>query len=164
MERGWGDFQLKKANTSQSKILRVFMDSNEHRYNELLEKTGLSTATLSKHLRKLEQQGKIKKEVDVESGKYPYPVLYRLTPDKMKFQITKQELKDFIDDIDNPDLLKTLHLFTFMYVVEVQRTLQEGEAVSHYEIMQRTVEQLMEAEKAHKMIADSLESLKPRTT
>jgi DNA-binding Lrp family transcriptional regulator len=79
MQKGTGEYQIKKAKASKKEILKVLGDGKWHRYNEIKEATGLSSATLSKHLEEL-TKGIVEKKLDLESGEYPYPVLYRLKP------------------------------------------------------------------------------------
>ncbi len=79
MANGVGEYQIKKAKASKKKILEVLQDGKWHRYNEIKQSTGLSSATLSKHLEEL-TNGIVEKKLDLESGEYPYPVLYRLKP------------------------------------------------------------------------------------
>lgn len=57
--------------------MKILKDAEWHRYQELREKTGLSSATLSKHLKELEK-GVVEKQVRLDSGEYPYPVFYRI--------------------------------------------------------------------------------------
>jgi DNA-binding transcriptional ArsR family regulator len=82
-EKGLGDWQLQKMEAAVLSVLRYLGDNKWHRYQELLEKTKLSSATLSKHLKTLEK-GVVEKKIDAESGLYPYPVSYRL---REKYQI-----------------------------------------------------------------------------
>jgi len=79
MQKGIGEYQIKKAKASKKEILKVLQDGKWHRYSEIKEATGLSPATLSKHLEEL-TKGIVEKKLDLESGEYPYPVLYRLKP------------------------------------------------------------------------------------
>jgi DNA-binding HxlR family transcriptional regulator len=84
MQKGIGEYQIKKAKASKKEILKVLQDGKWHRYNEIKEATGLSSATLSKHFEKLVENGVVEKKLDLESGEYPYPVLYRLNPNLQK--------------------------------------------------------------------------------
>ena len=59
------------------KIIEVLNDENWHRYKELQDKTELSTATLSKHLKELEK-GIVERHLDADSVEYPPPVRYHL--------------------------------------------------------------------------------------
>lgn len=77
VERGVGSWQLNKARTAVQAITRILKDGEWHRYQELREKTGLSSATLSKHLKELEK-GVVEKKIQLKSGVYPYPVVYRI--------------------------------------------------------------------------------------
>ncbi len=79
MKKGTGEYQIKKAKASKKQILKVLEDGKWHRYSEIKKATGLSSATLSKHLEEL-TKGIVEKKLDLESGEYPYPVLYRLKP------------------------------------------------------------------------------------
>jgi DNA-binding HxlR family transcriptional regulator len=79
MQKGIGEYQIKKAKASKKEILKVLQDGKWHRYNEIKEATGLSSATLAKHLQEL-TNGIVEKKLDLESKEYPYPVLYRLKP------------------------------------------------------------------------------------
>jgi DNA-binding HxlR family transcriptional regulator len=82
-ERGVGSYQINRAKKSASLILNVLKDGKWHRFSEILKATGLSTATLSKHLKMLE--GKlIQKKIDIESGEKPIPIYYRLNPNLQK--------------------------------------------------------------------------------
>jgi DNA-binding HxlR family transcriptional regulator len=78
-KRGLGNTQIGDYKTAKDKILKVVNDGDWHRYSELTEKTKLSTATLSKHLKELER-GIVERCIDVESGDYPPPVFYRIKP------------------------------------------------------------------------------------
>lgn len=80
MEKGVGDYQIRKAQTSEKQILEILSDGEWHRYQEIQKITRLSTATLSKHLKRLEKS-LIEKRLDLETGTYPYPVYYRLRPE-----------------------------------------------------------------------------------
>jgi DNA-binding HxlR family transcriptional regulator len=117
-KKGIGDWQLSKTETANQIILKILVDGKWHRYQELLEMTGLSSATLSKHLKDLEE-GIVEKEIRLESGSYPYPVVYRLRErsakilsrvnDTISEEIGFQnyEIKPFLDDkIDKKECSK----------------------------------------------------------
>jgi DNA-binding transcriptional ArsR family regulator len=76
-ERGLGEKQIKMSRKAKQKIIQVLQDRKAHRYQQLQEETGLSTATLSKHLKELES-GLVKRTVNVEEGFYPPPVYYEI--------------------------------------------------------------------------------------
>jgi DNA-binding MarR family transcriptional regulator len=92
LNKGLREHQTNKAVESQLEILRILSyDEDWHRYGELQRDTKLSTKTLSKQLHKLEEMKLIEKDENesgkysfthsvAESGKYPYPVYYRLNP------------------------------------------------------------------------------------
>ncbi|MEM3378682.1 MAG: winged helix-turn-helix transcriptional regulator [Candidatus Bathyarchaeia archaeon] len=77
---GKGEYQIKLARSARQKILALLRDGEWHRYSELKQKTALSTATLSKHLKELER-GIIERQIDITSKEYPPPVSYRLKLD-----------------------------------------------------------------------------------
>ncbi|MBS7637038.1 hypothetical protein KEJ37_06905 [Candidatus Bathyarchaeota archaeon] len=80
VEKGVGEYQIRKAQTSEKQILQVLSDGKWHRYQEIKEAVKLSTATISKVLKRLER-GLIEKKLDLETREYPHPVYYRLKPD-----------------------------------------------------------------------------------
>lgn len=77
MKNGLGSKQTSDSQTSERKILKALEDGEWRRYRDLKEKSGLSTASLSKHLKRLEK-GIVEKKLDLESAEYPHPVYYRL--------------------------------------------------------------------------------------
>ena len=72
---GLGESQLLIFASNRHSILILLSDRQEHRYNEIVEITKLSTATVSKHLKDMEGT-LVKKRVELEED-YPYPVYYR---------------------------------------------------------------------------------------
>lgn len=84
VERGVGDYQLRKARRSKARILEALSDGKWHRYKEIEEKTELSAATVSKHLKEMEGVI-IQKRVDLESGEYPYPAYYKIGREEFDF-------------------------------------------------------------------------------
>lgn len=84
--RGEGAPQIITAEESRGIIIHLLLDDGEpHRYDEIVEKTKLSTATVSKHLKELVSSKIVEKKVDLESGKYPYPVTYQIAKDLKAF-------------------------------------------------------------------------------
>lgn len=78
--KGIGKYQVKKAQKTIMIILRVLSDEKPHQYSELKEKTKLNSPTLSKHLKRLTKMKLLKRNIDLKSRKYPYPVYYTVTP------------------------------------------------------------------------------------
>jgi len=97
VERGVGEYQIRKAEKSRTLVINGLASGDWIRYAQVVSQTGLSTATVSKFLKKLEKEGEIEKKVDIESGEYPYPAYYRLT-DKGLERINKDALKKRIDE------------------------------------------------------------------
>jgi len=77
VKRGVGSWQINKARTAAEALTKILRDGEWHRYQELRQKTELSSATLSKHLKELER-GVVEKKIQLKSGEYPYPVVYRI--------------------------------------------------------------------------------------
>jgi len=50
-------------------------------------------STASKHLKELERQGIVDKKVDTESGQYPYPAVYRVSPNFKAYLEMLKELE-----------------------------------------------------------------------
>jgi len=74
---GLGEFHLHVMDLAKQKILNELDSEKWIRFNELREKTGLSTSTLTRHLKEL-QKGIVEKYIDKKSGEYPLPVYYKL--------------------------------------------------------------------------------------
>jgi DNA-binding HxlR family transcriptional regulator len=99
VEKGFGFWQMEKMQSAALVILKSLIDNQWHQYRELLEKTKLSSATLSRHLKSLEHSGIVEKNLDTQSGAYPYPVSYRLNP---QYQIFDELL-----NLDSRSKIKT---------------------------------------------------------
>ena len=94
VKRGLGDKQISDFKTATQKILKVLSNGEWYTYSELRDKTGISTATLTKHLEKL-AKGIVERHVDIESGKYPPPVCYRIRP---IFSSAAQSWRNFLTE------------------------------------------------------------------
>ena len=77
VKKGVGTYQLDQSATASQTIVRILSDGKWHRYQELKQTSKLSSATLSKHLKELEE-GIVEKKMLLESGEYPYPVVYKI--------------------------------------------------------------------------------------
>ena len=78
------------------------LEGKEYRYKELKKKTGLNDPTLAKYLKPLLKMKLVSKRVDLESGKYPYPVYYRAEPEFLTWidaQISMLELSEQIEGL-----------------------------------------------------------------
>jgi len=86
---------------NQQLILMALLDGQWHRNMELKEKTKLTARTLSKHLDELEEELHwIEKKKDTESGKYPYPVLYKANPTTIKHTKFVMSIHEYADNIE----------------------------------------------------------------
>lgn len=110
LNKGLHAYQTEKATESQLSILSFLSDDEDwHQYSEIKGKTNLSHATLSKQLRQLKEMKLIVKNIDTKSGKYPYPVFYRLNPvfaDAFRANLrngkTRKLMKEKIRETKNP--------------------------------------------------------------
>jgi len=104
--KGIGKYQIEKAQKSIMAILRVIADGKPHQYSELKEKTKLNSPTLTKHLKRLTEVKLLKKKIDIESGKYPYPVYYSanpaITPVLTVMLLTEHEMQEIEKIILDP--------------------------------------------------------------
>jgi|GEM_PF-5705038 len=78
--KGVGRYQIEASLNSRQKILAALSGGDWVRYRDIVARAGLGTTTASKFLKIMEKEGEVEKKIDTESGEYPYPVLYRLTP------------------------------------------------------------------------------------
>ena len=98
VKKGVGAPQIDQAKESKETILKVLTDREWHRYNEIVENTKLSTATVSKHLKELEKS-LVEKRVDIDTGEYPYPTYYRWRPTLPLIDDgLQQRLNDYLKD------------------------------------------------------------------
>ena len=70
-------------NESENVVLRTLVLSSPQRWKDLLAKTKLSSRTLKKALNRLEQKGRIYRQME-QTKEYPPPVLYGITPEAQK--------------------------------------------------------------------------------
>jgi len=96
-KRGLGSRQISEAKTAENKILKALHDGEWYRYTDLKKETGLSSATLSKHLKVLEK-GILERKLDLKSKEYPHPVYYRLNTSVVDSQ-TLRRFQRLIQDL-----------------------------------------------------------------
>lgn len=120
MKKGLGEQQIKDQEKAIQKILKALDNGERIRYSKLQEKTGLSTATLTKHLKKL-KNGIVERKVDSESSEYPPPVYYRLREDVFQKLQSSSSMLDynapqynihFLNNITGLTLLSFLKLYS----------------------------------------------------
>lgn len=100
--RGVGKYQIDKSQKSLMLILRVLSDGKQHQNKEIKKLTGLNDPTLAKYLNRLKEIKAIEKTVDIESGKYPYPVYYKAKDNflaQIKILIITEQEKQEIEKI-----------------------------------------------------------------
>ena len=109
---------------------------------ELKEKTKLSSRTLTKHLNQMTNIQTIEKKTDVESGKYPIPVLYKATPELttyIKASITREEVANKLELALNESkdpliLLEAIHASSQLYFIELLTQIQQNKNITNEEI------------------------------
>jgi DNA-binding HxlR family transcriptional regulator len=95
--RGFGDDQIKRTKKAKTTVLKAMEDGKWHRFNEVVEITKMSSATVSKYLKTFKEE--VEKKRDLRSGKYPIPVFYKLTELGMKTLAERKTL----DHIETPN-------------------------------------------------------------
>ena len=88
-KKGLGKYHVDKSRQTAKTILSVLGDE-WLRYGEIVRRTGFSTATVSKHLKRLEKSNLVHKRIDMNSGEYPYPVYYRISSNGKKNAVKLQ--------------------------------------------------------------------------
>jgi len=109
MTRGMGKYQREKSNQAFLSIIKA-ISKKEKRHMDIKKETGLNDPTLSKYLKPLLKLKLVKKRVDIESGKYPYPAYYKAEPELLTWvdaQVSTEELSKQIE----PVLLETKNPF-----------------------------------------------------
>jgi len=109
---------------------------------ELKEKTKLSSRTLAKHLNQMTNLQIIEKKTDVESGKYPVPVLYKATPELttyIKASITREEVANTLEPALNESkdplrILEAIHASSQLYFIELLTQIQQNKIVTNEQI------------------------------
>lgn len=137
-----GNWQRDKAYKASWSIFKTLSDGQWHRNMELKEKTKLSSRTLAKHLNHMTNLQTIEKRTDVESGKYPVPVLYKATPELTTYieaSITREEIANELEPALNESkdplmLLEAIHAFSQIYFIELLTQIQQNEIVTNEQI------------------------------
>jgi len=130
-ERGIGSSQIRMMKTAEQKILKVLQDGEWHRYQNLQQQTGLSTATLSKHLKDLEK-GIVERRLDQGSNEYPPPVYYRIKQD-VPLNSVKMWREFLMESIKNEGLwLQYRHPEIFIEFLNQMIGLQALENLEYY--------------------------------
>jgi len=139
---GMGNWHADKAFNATLPILIILSDDQWHRNMELKEKTKLSSRTLAKHLNQMINLKIIERKEDVESGKYPVPVLYKAHPEltiMVKAFIAREyltnQLEPVLDEVkDSLMVLDAIHdgsQATFLGLLEI---IQQDKDITNEEI------------------------------
>jgi DNA-binding transcriptional ArsR family regulator len=127
------DSNTEKEYYARRSIFKALSDKQWHRNMELKATTKLSSRTLAKHLDKMVEQKMIEKKTDIESGKYPHPVLYKALPgtiDYIRFSMFREEFSKNIDAIlketkDPLLILDTIHNWYQLIFLKILEGMQE---------------------------------------
>jgi len=139
---GIGNYQTNRAYKSRWLILKTLSDGQWHRNMELKEKTKLSSRTLAKHLNQMTNIQIIERKTDVESGKYPIPVLYKAAPKLtiyMKSGISREEIANrmisALNETKDPlIILEEIHASSQECFIELLTAIQQNKIVTNEEI------------------------------
>jgi len=139
---GIGNYHIDKANEAKWAILTALSDGQWHRNMELKEKTKLSSRTLAKHLNWMTKIRVIEKKTDVESGKYPIPVLYKVVPaleTYVKASITRtwfaNRIELMLDETKDPFIiLDAIHAASQDVFIELLKEIQQDISTTNEEI------------------------------
>lgn len=139
---GIGNYQIDKAYKARWSILKTLSNGQWHRNMELKEKTKLSSRTLAKHLNQMTNLQIIERKADVESGKYPIPVLYKAEPELttyVKAIITREEVANTLEPALNETkdpiaVLEAIHASSQLYFIELLKRIQQNKNITNEEI------------------------------
>lgn len=137
-----GNYQMYKLIRSRAEILAALSDGQWHRNMELKEKTKLSSRTLAKNLNEMTNLRIIEKKTDVESGKYPVPVLYKVEPRVKTYieaMLTREELVNQLEPALNETkdpliLLEAIHEWSQASFLRLLGRIQENKNITKEEI------------------------------
>ena len=131
---GVGNWHIDKAYKAKWSILKTLSDGQWHRNMELKEKTELSSRTLAKHLNHMTNIQIIERKEDIESRKYPVPVLYKAIPELttyIKASISREEITNMVEPALNECkdplfLLDGIHATSQIYFLELLKQIQQN--------------------------------------
>jgi DNA-binding HxlR family transcriptional regulator len=131
-----------KEYTARWSIFRALSDGQWHRNMELKEKTKLSSRTLAKHLNQMTDLQIVEKKTDVESGKYPVPVLYKAEPELntyIRASTSREEVVDKLEPALNETkdplaVLEAIHASSQLYFLELLKRIQQNRNITNEEI------------------------------
>ena len=131
---GIGNWHKDKAYKAKWSILKALSDGQWHRNMELKEETKLSSRTLAKHLNHMTNIQTIEKKEDFESGKYPYPVFYKATPELKIFvnaTITRKKVLNGLEPAVNQSkdpliVLDGIHAFSQLGFLDLLTYIQQN--------------------------------------
>lgn len=117
MTRGVGKYQIEKSNKALLSIIKA-ISKKEKRHMDIKKETGLNDPTLAKYLKPLLKLKLIKKRVDLESGKYPYPAYYKAEPELLTWVDAQVSMKELSQQIE-PVLLETKNPFFVLNLINI---------------------------------------------
>ena len=140
--KGMGDYQIEKAEKAKWAILEALADGDWHQNKDIREKTELSSRTLDKHLKRLVKIPVVERKEDVESGKYPVPVLYRIispfdtyVKTKLSRELFADHIEEMLDEAKDPLLiLDAIHGLSQAGFVQLLEEIQDGDEITNNEL------------------------------
>ena len=131
---GIGNWHKDKASKAKWSILKALSDGQWHRNMELKEETKLGSRALSEHLKHMTNIQIIERKEDVESGKYPVPVLYKATPELktcIQASIAREEFVNGLEPALNACkdplfLLDAIHAFSQLGFLDLLTYIQQN--------------------------------------
>jgi hypothetical protein len=109
---------------------------------ELKERTKLSSRTIAKHLSQMIKLQIVEKKTDVESGKYPVPVLYKAEPELesfIKITIARREFANKMEPLLNRTkdpliFLDMIHAFSQAGFMQLLTLIQQDKSITNAQI------------------------------
>jgi DNA-binding MarR family transcriptional regulator len=128
------------------KIWEALSDGKWHRTKNLIKTTKLTAKTLHKHLKLMLKNTTITRKRDVESGRYPIPVLYRAHPELLEHLELRRMRKYFSSNIDatlkeaNNDpllILDSIHAWSQIMFLRMLEQIQKDKKMPMKEFYDR---------------------------
>lgn len=139
MTKGKGKYQTDKEEKALTSILKALSERKEQRYKDIKKESNSNDPTLQKYLKQFIELKMVEKRIDFESGKYPYPVYYRITPIaepiiKIMLQVDKEK-QEIIKIISDPkktplDVLDQINTKNNALILSVLKEYKNNKDVS----------------------------------
>jgi len=111
LQRGLGEDQIKRSQKAREELLKALSEGSLF-FSEILKKTRMSTATISKYLKIMEETGEVRKVI--RNGR----LAYALTPYGLK------EIHKMATQVEN-EVIRKLHLYGAVLDLRKQRSITD---------------------------------------